>query len=101
MLLDGDIYEGLISQAKTDFKGVLQINSFGGVLNEGLGFYDYLNSIEEKEYCEVFGACMSAATFPLLAFEKRIASPNSRFLIHNPWTFAAGESKDFRKIAEN
>jgi len=102
MIIDYEIYEGLITKAKDEFKGELSINSPGGSLSEGLGFYDYLKGLDSSERIQanVFGICASAATFPLLAFDKRIGSENSRYMIHNPWTVAVGDAKDIKKVAD-
>ena len=102
MIIDCDIENGLITRAKSEFKGELSINSNGGSLSEGLGFYDYLNSLDNSELVKVniFGMCASAATFPILSFDRRVGSANSRYMIHNPWTFAVGDAKDIKKVAD-
>jgi len=76
MIIDCDIENGLITRAKSEFKGELSINSNGGSLSEGLGFYDYLNSLDNSELVKVniFGMCASAATFPILSFDRRVES---------------------------
>lgn len=73
------------------------INSFGGSLFEGLAIYDYIkgNNIEVG----VIGVCASAATLPVIASSNSWATPNSRFLIHNPSAYSEGTANDMSDAA--
>ena len=73
------------------------INSPGGSLFEGLAMYDLVNGSDIE--VGVIGVCASAATLPLLASEKRWGTPNSRYLIHNPWDMAIGDAASMSKTA--
>lgn len=98
-LLEGnigsDITVGKIASEDTDF----MIVSNGGDLWSGLALYDYLNG-KDIEVTAV-GMVASAATLVLLATEKRYGTPNSRYLIHNPFTFAGGDAKAFESTAND
>ena len=96
-ILDGEIgYDLRLS----DLEGLdsFLINSPGGSLFEGLAMYDYVqgNNIEVG----VIGVSASAATLPLIASEKRWGTPNSRYLIHNPWTMDIGDADQLEKTAK-
>lgn len=75
------------------------LDSFGGDLWEGLKIYDAIKSMDNNPSIGVLGSCASAATLILLSTTNRWMSENSRFLIHNPWTWEAGDDEQFRKTA--
>ena len=86
-ILEGEIgYD--ITLSSLEGKDSVLINSPGGSLFEGLAMYDYVagNDIEVG----VIGVSASAATLPLIASSKAWGTPNSRYLIHNPWSMAIG-----------
>lgn len=95
-ILDGEIG---IDLRLSDMEGLdsVLINSPGGSLFEGLAMYDYVagNSIEVG----VIGVSASAATLPLIASETRWGTPNSRYLIHNPWSMEIGDAAVLDKSA--
>jgi len=74
------------------------LTSYGGDLYEGLAMFDIVKA--KKLVVGVVGAVASAATLPLLASKKRWGTPNSRYLIHNPWTYTAGNAEQVEKTAE-
>lgn len=97
-ILDGEIgYDLTLS----DLEGLTSflINSPGGSLFEGLAMYDYVdgNDIEVG----VIGVSASAATLPLIASSKRWGTPNSRYLIHNPWSMSVGDAEEMSKTAKD
>ncbi|MFO7864018.1 MAG: ATP-dependent Clp protease proteolytic subunit [Salinivirgaceae bacterium] len=77
----------------------LIINTYGGDLNAGWAMYDFLTS-KDLGSVKVIGVCMSSGTIPLLAFDERIGSANSKFLIHNPWAIVVGGAKEFKKLSD-
>jgi len=74
------------------------INSYGGSLFDGLSMYDFIKGSEIS--VGVIGVCASAATLPVIASSNSWATPNSRFLIHNPSVEARGEASDMKRTAE-
>lgn len=62
----------------------ININSFGGQVDEGLAIYDVLRTSGKNIHTNIVGACHSMAVVILLAapFENRTANPNARALIH-------------------
>lgn len=99
MDITSEINAQSLSLLKKEYNGNLSITSDGGSLYDGLAMYDYINNFEGKTNCEVFGLCASAAILPLLASTTRIGHPNSKYLIHNPWTIGVGEAKDFKALS--
>lgn len=101
MVLNKNIDIGSFDYLVNNFDGTkkLVLSSYGGSLIEGWAMYDYLVDMDKKEV-EVIGMCASAATIPLLAFERRVGTKNSRYLIHNPWTIAVGDSAVFDSLSK-
>lgn len=74
-------------------------DSFGGDLWEGLKIHDAIKALNADVEVGILGSCMSAATLPLCAASKRWTTPNSRLLIHNAWSWVAGDSATLKKEA--
>ena len=70
------------------------LNSGGGYLQDGLDIYDFVKASKYNPHFEVLGTCASATTLILLSTKNRYMSPNSRLLIHNPWTMVVGDDED-------
>jgi len=79
----------------------IYINSPGGSVFAGLAIYNMLkrNKAYKKAYIDGVGASM-ASVLPFAADEVFIPA-NAFLMIHNPWTIAMGNAKEFRKIADD
>lgn len=79
----------------------VHINSYGGDVAEGLAIHNVLKNSEKKitTYCDGF-AC-SAASVIFMAGNERIINEASLLMIHNAWTWAAGDANEFRKQADD
>lgn len=79
----------------------VHINSYGGDVSEGLAIHNTLKNKDIKvvTYCDGF-AC-SAASVVFMAGDERIMNDASLLMIHNPWTWASGNAKEFRKQADD
>lgn len=75
-------------------------DSFGGDLWEGLKIHDAIKALDADVEVGILGSCMSAATLPLCAASKRWTTPNSRLLIHNAWSWVAGDAATHKKEAD-
>ena len=75
------------------------LDSFGGDLWEGWKLHDTIKALGTNPSIGILGSCASATTLPLLATENRWSTPNSRFLIHNPWTMAVGDDSALYRAA--
>lgn len=76
---------------------VVHINSPGGDVDAGFAIFDLLKTSGKEITTHIEGQCYSIATVIALSGSKRLATQNSEYLIHNPWTMGAGTSKDFEK----
>lgn len=79
----------------------VHINSNGGDVSQGLAIYNTLkNSGMEVTTIDDGFAC-SAASVVFMAGTKRQMNSASLLMIHNVWTYGAGNSEDFRKLADD
>ena len=79
----------------------VRINSYGGEVAEGLAIFNALkrHSAQITTYCDGF-AC-SAAAVVFMAGDERIMGEASLLMIHNAWTYAAGNAAELRKEADD
>lgn len=79
----------------------LYINSMGGSVSEGVTIYNQIKRSKAKVTAYIDGfACSIASVIPMAA-DKVVMGENTMLMIHNPWTFAMGNSKELRKTAED
>lgn len=76
------------------------VNTYGGDLFTGWGIYDYIKNIPNSEI-GVMGVCASSGTIILMATSNRWGTKNSKYSIHNPWTYAQGDAQSIAKTAED
>ena len=79
----------------------IYINSYGGEVSEGLAIYNALKRHKAKVTTIVDGFACSIASVIFAAGDERIMNDTSLLMIHNAWTYAAGDSKDLKKQAED
>lgn len=79
---------------------VLHINSPGGSVFDGLAIYNSLKNHPARVETEIDGAALSIASVIALAGDSVRMSGNAFFMIHNPWTCACGDARDFRGMAD-
>ncbi|MBP6861353.1 MAG: Clp protease ClpP [Neisseriaceae bacterium] len=79
---------------------VVNINSFGGDMFEGLAIYNALRDYSGKVTVKVLGLAASAASIIAMAGDEIMMSEASFLMIHNCWLFAAGNRHDFTALAE-
>ena len=86
----------------TDKDISLYINSPGGVVTAGLAIFDTMNYIKPDVSTICIGQAASMGAVLLAAGRKgkRIALPNSRVMIHQPWGGAQGQASDIMIAAE-
>ncbi len=77
------------------------INSPGGVISSGLAIYDCMNAIQSDVVTVCCGqaASMGAVLLTSGAKGKRVAWPNARIMIHQPWGGAEGKASDIEITA--
>lgn len=79
----------------------LYVNSPGGSVFEGIAIYNMLKRHNAKVHAYVDGLAASIASVIIMAADKIYMPANSMIMIHNPWTFAIGNSTDLRKQADD
>ena len=74
----------------------IYINSPGGSVTSGLAIYDTMQYVRAdiSTFCVGQAASMSAILLAAGAEGKRIALPNARIMIHQPWGGAQGQASD-------
>ena len=98
--------ERMKSELKTiaDIKAdriVVNINSPGGDISHGLSIHDLLAANRAEIVTNVTGMSASAATVIAQAGDIRKISDNALYLVHETWTFAMGNSKDFEAVIDD
>jgi len=79
----------------------VHINSEGGSIFCGIAIFHYLRRNKAKIVVHIDGIAASIASVIAMAGDKIIMPENANLFIHNPWTFAGGDSKILRKTAED
>ena len=81
-------------------KIIVNINSLGGFVDDGLAIHDVLAMHPAKIETRVIGMCASAATVIAQAGDVRHMSENALYLIHRAWGLVMGNVHQLREIAE-
>lgn len=79
----------------------IYINSGGGSVFEGLTIYNMLKRYKNKKTVYIDALSASIASVIAMAADSIIMPKNSMMMIHNALTLHSGNSKDFRKMAED
>lgn len=102
---DGEISAATLSKQLEALGDVDQIdvyiNSYGGEVAEGLAIYNALRRHKAKvtTYCDGFACSIASVVF--MAGDERVMNEASLLMIHNAWTYAAGNAEELRKQAED
>ncbi|OUE50257.1 head maturation protease, ClpP-related [Citrobacter amalonaticus] len=78
----------------------VRINSYGGSVFTAQAILSSLKRHPANVTVYIDGIAASAATIIAMAGDKIIIPSNAMMMIHNPWTFAAGDADELRDIAE-
>jgi ATP-dependent Clp endopeptidase proteolytic subunit ClpP len=78
----------------------VRINSPGGSVYEGLAIYDALRMSGRRVVVRVDALAGSIASIIAMAGDEIVMAEDARLMIHNPWSYAQGESEDLRKLAD-
>ncbi len=79
---------------------VVNVNSPGGDMFEGLAIYNLLRAHDGSVSVRVFGLAASAASLVAMAGSQIEIAKSGFLMIHNAWVLAAGNRHDLRAIAE-
>lgn len=78
----------------------VEINSPGGDVFAALAMYNALRASGKEVVSKVMGVAASAASLIFMAGDKRVMPKNTHLMIHNPWSFTAGNADELRETAE-
>ena len=93
-------FQRLLDEKKDAKQINVYINSSGGDVMDGVAIYSQLKRHKAHITAYIDGwACSIASVIPMGADEV-IMSDASMMMIHHPWTAAAGNADEFRKIAD-
>jgi len=78
----------------------VRINSYGGNVADGIAIYNALRRHESKVNVIIEGVAVSAASLIAMAGDTVEMGANSLFMVHAPWTYVGGNSKEMRMQAD-
>ena len=102
-LFDGDVSAHSLEQQIKDLdvdEIRVHIDSYGGSVSEGWAIYNALRQHPAKVVSYGDGFVASAALFPFLAGDERIASSLSAYYFHQVMVAASGYASDLRAAAD-
>lgn len=79
----------------------IYINSYGGDAFAGQAIYSMLKRHKASKATYIDGIAASIASVVAMAGDTIIMPKGSMMMIHNAWTFAAGNADELRKIADD
>jgi ATP-dependent Clp protease, protease subunit len=79
---------------------VVKLNSQGGDVFAGLHIYQVLKEHKAHITVRVEGLAASIASTIAMAGDKVIMPKGSMMMMHNPWTYTAGEANELRQTAD-
>jgi len=79
---------------------IAAFNSIGGDLFDGLAMHNALSRLGERCTGRIDALAASAASVAVCGAHKVVIAESAILMIHNPWTYAAGDAEDFRKVAD-
>lgn len=77
------------------------INSPGGSVFEGVAIHNMLKRHKAKINVYIDALAASIASVIAMAGDTIFMPKNAMMMIHNPWTFAVGNAKELRKVADD
>ncbi len=78
----------------------VRINSIGGSVPDGLAIFNAMRRHKATITTEVDGMAFSIASLIAMGGDKVHMASNAMLMIHAPWTYAAGNSAEFRELAD-
>lgn len=78
----------------------LRIMSAGGSVDQGIAIYNAVKRRRGKTTVYVDSIAASIASVIAMAGDTVVMAEGSKMMIHKPWTIAAGNADDMRKMAE-
>lgn len=79
---------------------LVRVNSPGGSVADGLLIYNLLAERRQHVVTQVDSLAASIASVIILAGREVRIPRNGRVMVHNPWTYAEGDARQMRKVAD-
>lgn len=79
----------------------IHVNSPGGDVFESIAIHNLLKNHKSEIIVHIDGLAASGASVIAMAANKIIMPKNTMMMIHKAWTFAAGNSKELHKVADD
>lgn len=86
---------------KEDEDITLEINSYGGDVFLGIDIMNTLRGHKGTVTVIITGIAASAASVMAMGADVVKMYSNTQLMVHNAWTVARGNAKDFRKVADD
>lgn len=111
-IVDDDLtaayFGGTCPQAIADFVNGLNpntpmtiyFNSGGGDVFAGLAIHSILKRHTGKKTGQVDGMAASIASVILMSCDEIVVNTGAQIMVHDPWTYAQGNSRDLRETAD-
>ena len=93
-----------VRNALASFQGneiEVHINSYGGDMFEGIAIKNFFSQRKETVTVIIDGLAASAASIIAMGADKILMPKDTQLMIHNPWTFAYGNAKELRQVADD
>lgn len=78
----------------------VRINSFGGSVPDGLAIHNAIRRHKASITTEIDGVAFSIASLIAMAGDEVRMADNAMFMVHAPWTYAAGNAAELREHAD-
>lgn len=79
----------------------IYVNSVGGEVFEAYSIISMLQRYEGSKTCYIDGMAASCASLIPIVCDKVYVYPYSNIMVHNMWTYAVGNSKELRSVADD
>lgn len=90
-----------MKSVKDDDDITLEINSYGGDVFLGIDIMNTLRGHKGTVTVIITGIAASAASVMAMGADVVKMYSNTQLMVHNAWTVARGNAKDFRKVADD
>ena len=75
------------------------IDSLGGSVYEAISIHNQIAEWPEEVTTHISSIAASSASVIAMVGDNRTISDNAKVMVHNPWTIAMGNAKEFRALA--
>lgn len=77
------------------------INSEGGDVFDGVAIHNVIKRFDGQKTVYIDGIAASIASIIAMSGDKIVTAANAMWMIHDPWTIALGNAREFRKLADD